>query len=146
MPRKPPNSNAGLTRRAFTFSVPVAALPLPTGGLTPRLAIDVLWERWRVLRVAIDMPVGDGDDANVEIEEQLYLAMANVIDAPSADLPATIIKLSVLLGMAPIECGQDAEFPWPQIRSMLRALHAAEIHGSSEIALLFFKFHARIAA
>ena len=127
MPRKRSYADAGLTRRTFTLSLPVAALGTPVAAVAAApLPISALWDRWRLLRAAMDVPAGDGDDTHIGIEAELYLVVAEVIDALATDLPAIMIKLSVLLGMAPIECGQDEEFPWPQIRSVLKGLQHQE--------------------
>ena len=131
MPRKPPYIDTRLTRRAFTFGVPVAALATPPGDATASATIDALWDRWQALRAAMDAPAGAGDDAHVGIEERLYRVAAEMIDAPASDQRAVIIKLSMLLGMAPIECGQDDEFPWPQIRSVIRGLQTRESDAAS---------------
>jgi hypothetical protein len=70
----------------------------------------------------MDVPAGDIDDAHVGIEERLYALNTALMALPAADIRDVGIKLAALLGMAPIECGQTDEFPWPELRMVQQDL------------------------
>jgi hypothetical protein len=41
--------------------------------------------------------------------------------APTPDVAGVVITLRALLELAPHQCGDDEEFPWPEIRAVINA-------------------------
>jgi hypothetical protein len=121
------NRDAGLTRRAFSLGAPaVCAVAGVSGGAETATGFAVLLAEWQSLRRKLDSALTLEDEQEA-IETALYDLTASLMAMPGANIWTVVAKLSILLSLAPIECGQTEEFPWPQIRTVIKDLGRLEI-------------------
>jgi len=85
---------------------------------------DALEREWRQ---TFDLLLGAHDEGEIAaLDRDLAEITAQLVALPVGSLGQVRRTLDALIALAPIRCGEEGEFPWPELRRLAASLSQAD--------------------